>query len=46
LYDLDRRPRLLNVIYGLGGKDFGPEDAESAYEALMKPDVKEVWIGI
>lgn len=45
LYDLDRRPRLLNIIYGLGGKDFGPEDAESGYKALMRPDVKEVWIG-
>jgi len=46
LYDLGERPRLLNVIYGLGGRDFTPADAEQAYQALMDPKVKEVWVGI
>ena len=46
LYDLDERPRLLNVIYGLGGRDFTPADAEDAYQALMDPTKKEVWVSI
>jgi pyruvate ferredoxin oxidoreductase alpha subunit len=46
LYSLDEHPRLLNIIYGLGGKDFGPEDAEAAYKYLMRPDVREVWLGV
>lgn len=32
LYPLDKRPRLINRIYGLGGRDFMPRDAQGAIE--------------
>ncbi len=39
-------PHLVNVIYGLGGRDFTPEDAEKALEMASKTDVDIVWIGV
>jgi len=46
LYDARDRPRLLNVIYGLGGRDFTPADADEAYQALMDPSIKEIWVSL
>lgn len=46
LYDARDRPRLLNVIYGLGGRDFTPVDAEEVYKALLDPAIKEIWVGV
>jgi pyruvate ferredoxin oxidoreductase alpha subunit len=35
LYNYGGKPRLLNRIYGLGGRDFLPEDALQAIEAAV-----------
>lgn len=34
LYDLERRPRLINVVYGLGGRDVSTEDITALYARL------------
>ena len=36
LYDLPQRPKLVDVVFGLGGRDFRVEDALSVYERLQK----------
>ncbi len=36
LYDLEKRPQLVDVVYGLGGRDFRVEDAKSVYIRLQK----------
>ena len=36
LYDVDRRPRINNYIYGLGGRDITPPDLETVYLELPK----------
>ncbi len=36
LYDADKRPLMLNYIYGLGGRDVTPEMIESVYQHLLK----------
>jgi len=36
LYDLKDRPYLINIVYGLGGRDFKTEDAEKIYARLAK----------
>lgn len=46
LYDMEDKPRLVNIIYGLGGRDFTPSNAEKAYRALKDPKIKELWIDI
>jgi pyruvate ferredoxin oxidoreductase alpha subunit len=46
LYDLDERPQLINVIYGLGGRDFNVESAGEMWEKISKPGVKKVWVGV
>lgn len=33
-YDLDTRPKMVNIVYGLGGRDFAVEDAENVYARL------------
>lgn len=38
LYDLDERIPLQQYIFGLGGRDFFPKDAEDVFERLMKGD--------
>jgi pyruvate ferredoxin oxidoreductase alpha subunit len=35
LYDLPERPKALAYVYGLGGKDFSPEDAASVLEQAL-----------
>jgi len=36
LYDLKERPLVLSFIYGLGGRDVGPEHIEQAFSQLNK----------
>ncbi len=38
LYNLDERIPLQEYIFGLGGRDFFPKDAEDVFERLMKGD--------
>lgn len=35
-YDLETRPRLINVVYGLGGRDCAVEDVETVYRRLLR----------
>ena len=34
LYDLENRPHLIDIVYGLGGRDFKIEDAEKVFGRL------------
>lgn len=34
LYDLKERPYMVNIVYGLGGRDFKIEDAENLFDRL------------
>ena len=34
-YDLETRPRLINVVYGLAGRDCAVEDIETVYRHLL-----------
>lgn len=34
-YDLKDRPRMINIVYGLGGRDCAVEDVESVYRRLL-----------
>lgn len=34
LYDLKERPQLINLVYGLGGRDFKTEDVEKVFARL------------
>ncbi|MGM9606745.1 MAG: pyruvate ferredoxin oxidoreductase [Oscillospiraceae bacterium] len=34
-YDLENRPRLINIVYGLGGRDCAVEDIETVYRRLL-----------
>jgi pyruvate ferredoxin oxidoreductase alpha subunit len=36
LYEYDRRPKIIDRIYGLGGRDFKAEDARSYLDELME----------
>ncbi len=46
LYDEPEKPDLINVIYGLGGRDFNEYTAEETWEKINRPDVKKVWVGV
>ncbi len=35
-YDLKNRPRLINIVYGLGGRDCAVEDIERVFEYLLR----------
>jgi len=35
LYDLKERPYLINIVYGLGGRDFKTEDVEKVFARLV-----------
>ena len=39
---------IVNYIYGLGGRDIGPEELASIYESLQKGKVKSLvnYIGV
>jgi len=34
-YDLEQRPKLINIVYGLGGRDCAVEDVETVYTRLL-----------
>lgn len=34
LYDLEQRPKLINVVYGLGGRDVSTDDIAALYQRL------------
>ncbi len=34
-YDLETRPKLINIVYGLGGRDCAVEDIETVYQRLL-----------
>lgn len=34
-YDLETRPKLINVVYGLGGRDCAIEDVQTVYDRLQ-----------
>ncbi len=36
LYDLDKKPKLYNYIYGLGGRNIGLDDIEKVFNDLEK----------
>ena len=36
LYDLEKRPKLINVVYGLGGRDVSTGDIAALYQRLEK----------
>lgn len=36
LYDMDERPKMVNYIYGLGGRDVKTSDIESVYNDLLE----------
>lgn len=35
-YDLEQRPKLINIVYGLGGRDCAVEDVETVYRRLLR----------
>ncbi len=41
LYDLNRKPRLYNYIYGLGGRNVGPYDIEKVFNDLIEEKVSD-----
>ena len=36
LYDAEARPKMMNRIYGLGGRDYKVKDAIAVFEELLK----------
>jgi len=46
LYSLPDRPRLVNIIYGLGGRDMFPDDIKKVLEVIKDPKVTEYWLGV
>ncbi|MEM3137286.1 MAG: transketolase C-terminal domain-containing protein [Thermofilaceae archaeon] len=52
LYDEKERPLLINAVYGLGGRDFTADQAETAFcialETTRSGEVKErqIWLGV
>lgn len=52
LYDEKERPLLINAIYGLGGRDFTADQAETAFRIALETagsgEVKErqIWLGV
>ncbi|MBI5286191.1 MAG: pyruvate ferredoxin oxidoreductase [Deltaproteobacteria bacterium] len=36
LYELDRRPKVVGRIFGLGGRDYAPEDAIKVFDELLR----------
>lgn len=52
LYDYDVRPRMLNFIYGLGGRDVTPRQIEEVFDQLSKvaegqtPPREKIYLGL
>jgi len=39
-------PELVNVIYGLGGRDFNVNTAEEMWEKVSKEKSRKIWVGV
>ena len=35
-YDLPKPPKMVNIVYGLGGRDVAVGDVENVYQRLLK----------
>ncbi len=48
LYDAEARPKVFSYVYGLGGREFTPEDAEMILEQVLsgKKDELVTWVGV
>lgn len=48
LYNLPERPEIFSYVYGLGGKEFSPEDAIGVYEQVLagKKDELVTYVGV
>ena len=48
LYDADTRPNLLSYVFGLGGKEFSPDDATGILEQALtgKKDETVTYVGV
>ncbi len=48
LYDLPERPKVFSYVYGLGGREFSPEDARIVYEQVLsgKKDELVTYVGV
>jgi pyruvate ferredoxin oxidoreductase alpha subunit len=48
LYDLPQRPKVFSYVYGLGGREFTPEDAIAVYEQVLsgKKDELVTYVGV
>ncbi|MGQ9677858.1 MAG: pyruvate ferredoxin oxidoreductase [bacterium] len=42
LYNLPERPEVFSYVYGLGGKEFSPEDAVGVYEQVLSGEKDEM----
>ncbi len=38
--------RIVNAIYGLGGRDFTPDMANELLDRVKDPNIKEIWAGV
>lgn len=36
LYELDKRPKIISRVFGLGGREYGTEDAVKVFEELLR----------
>ncbi|MCT4612257.1 MAG: pyruvate ferredoxin oxidoreductase [Clostridia bacterium] len=43
LYDYEKRPNIINYIYGLGGRDVKSTDIEKVYSDLENTDLKDTY---
>jgi pyruvate ferredoxin oxidoreductase alpha subunit len=47
LYDVARRPNIVDYVYGLGGRDVGVDDVKVVFNQLMKGESKTVnYLGV
>jgi pyruvate ferredoxin oxidoreductase alpha subunit len=48
LYELPERPKVFSYVYGLGGREFTPEDAIGVYEQVLsgKKDELVTYVGV
>ncbi|MGQ9708458.1 MAG: pyruvate ferredoxin oxidoreductase [bacterium] len=48
LYDLAERPRVFSYVYGLGGREFTPEDAVAIYRQILSGSKDELvtYVGV
>ena len=52
LYHLKNRPLLLNIIYGLGGRETSPKEIKNIFERALEiskkgvVEEKEIWVGV